>query len=297
MWSHALQQIIEKAMTGIGIGVIAGILAVLAALPWKRKTQPGTRFRLAAVVLLGAAYIAPLLAAESWPGWKPGESWLWVMHAVGAATIIAAAVAALPASWLGRLAGAVAAAGVVGWLFHTPANVETSTPWQMAVAGSVLLGWVALEPLASKRTGVTVPLGLGLVFIAAFVLLLDRMNFARAAPPLAAGAAAMGMIALGALVKPSIDLARGALLVALPMLTTTIAAGWLAVRAYTDLDWWVPIAVAAAPLALWVGEVPPVRNRRPWVRVTIAVAATVLIAGGALILAVLTAEPDPYAGY
>jgi len=292
-----VQAIIEAASIGIAVGLVAGILAVLAAVPWKPSKEPRGWFHVAVPLLLGAAYVGTLLIKEGWPGWKPDESWLRLMHVVIAATVIAVITGPMTGWWWLRVVTAIVVAGAVAWLFDTPASIDQPMQWKLIVAGHALIGWAALEPLAAKRDGVTLPLGLTLVFIAAFVLLLDRMNFARAAPPLAAVAAALAMIAIGALIKPSINLAHGTLLAVLLMLYGTIITGWLYVQSYTQLDWWVPGAVAAAPLALWIGEAPLLRSRRRWLHVTIAVGFTALIAGGGIAFAALTAEPDPYAGY
>lgn len=291
-----MERIIEAALMAVGIGIAAGILAVLAAVPWKRSTSPCVRFRVAVPLLLGAAFIAALVAKEGWVGRTPDASWLSVVHVIGAVSALAIITAALPRRWWLGLVMAVGAAVATGWLLRVPASVEPQAMrWKLIAAGGTLLGWLALEPLATKRNGVTLPLGLSLSFIAAFLLLLDRMNFARAAPPLAAVAAGLGMIALGALIKPRIHLARGALIAVLPMLMSMIAVGWLAVRDYTALNWWVPLAVAAAPLGLWLGELPVLRRKPAWLRVSVAVLAVIVIAGGSIAFAALTAEPDPYA--
>ena len=296
-----MEKIIEASLIGMIAGTAAGVVAVLVALPWKRDAQQPVLFRVAAPALLGAAFITALLAKEGVPKlFFPKESWWSLLHIAAVATVISTLGAALPKRWLvGTLLTVVVTAGGAAVALRTPTIIEQPWLWKAILGGIIIVGWCVLEPLARRHSGALVPFGMSIVFIACFALVLGRMGFARAAPGLAAAAAALGMITIGAWIKPAINVAPGTVTTSLALAAGTLLIVWMH-TGYKDLGdtpGYAPILVGSSPVALWAAELPPMRKLPPWLRTCIAIVLVAVVAGGAVLVAMLTQEPDPYAGY
>lgn len=294
-----MDAIINALQISAALGIAAGILAAFAALPWKRADDPPQVFITLATLLIGAAFIAALLASEGWPGWKPKESWWSLLHIAAVGTVIPAVGAALPTRWsLAPLVAVLATAVAAALLLRTPTIVEQPWIWRLVLGGGIVVGWMVLEPLAKRHRGALMPFGLSFVFIALFVLVLGRMGFARAAPGLSAAAAALGMITIGAWIKPRVRISRGVITTALTLGAGSLVIAWMnAGTSISGTPAWTPLVVVGSPLALWLAEVPAMRKAPPWMRTGIAVLITACLAGGAVAVAMAMQEPDSYAGY
>ncbi len=295
-----MEAIIEASLIGMIAGTVAGIVAVLAALPWKREAEPTVWFRIFTPLLIGSAFIVALLAKHGFPKqFFPKESWWSLLHVAVVATVIPAIGAALPKRWLiGTLLTIVATASAAALLLRTPTVIEQPWIWKAALGGAVVVSWVVLEPLARRHRGALVPLGLSIVFIALFVLVLGRMGFALATPGLPAVAAAMGVVTITAWIKPRIGIAFGAIMTIATLGAGTLVIAWMnAGHDISGTPHFAPVAIATSPVLLWIAEAPPMRKLPPWIRTGIAVALTAVVASGAVTIAMVMQEPDPYVGY
>ncbi len=80
--------------------------------------------------------------------------------------------------------------------------------------------------------------------------------------------------------RPSISLARGPVAVLALLLPGLLLTGYY--LTWSEIPAWVFVLAALAPLAVWVGDIPPLDKLRPWQLAVVRVAAASVPAGIAL---------------
>ena len=167
---------------------------------------------------------------------------------------------------------------------------------QTLVYGAVLfLVWRGLEPLAERRPGPLLPFALA-ALIGAGAQCMFEVGTAVYAQYAGVISAAVGVGVLAALLRPGLSLARGALAAPL-VLSASLWIGGLHLL-QNKLPRECAVLLLAAPLGLWLGELPLVRSRRAWLRTAISLLLPLAGAGYAWWLAHQAAPPpNPYEMY
>lgn len=171
--------------------------------------------------------------------------------------------------------------------------------WDRRLAPGVVstILFVLLQPLGRRRPA-TLALCLWLACVAAGSVTLFMLGQRQIAAAISPIGASLLVIAVTARWK-RVQLSEGALAAALPVLVCVPATGWLY---QTALGVAYPMALilvtAAAPVAVWVAVIRPVRKRKPWVSTLAALIATAAVAGAAagamLLLEGGSASDDPF---
>lgn len=105
-------------------------------------------------------------------------------------------------------------------------------------------------------------------------------------------AAMVGVVGAAALLRPRVTLAGGPVMVAAPMICVLAAM----TSQYSDElpHWGSAVLLVVACWAWVVGDLPVIRQMKPWIRGVVRVAAVAAVMGGALVVAVLDAPVDEY---
>jgi hypothetical protein len=253
--------------------VTAAIVMLLSWRPWRRWRRGGSGSAAvpgaagagapwAVALALGLGAIAGFVAVAGWPGVPPRERWQWLLFINAAATAAGALSAALArrpwARWLALAMTAIAAAGMLQPV-GTRAAVAPAWVWKAGAAVLIALAGLAMEPIARRRAGASVPLALAIAFAGASALILQAANATMSL--IAAGsAAACGAVVAIAWWNPAVSIARGGELVAAANLMTTLVIAWFYAR---DASLGAAfVMLAASPLVLWLGELRCITRRR-----------------------------------
>ena len=259
-------ELIMKAIFGILLpALVAGITWGLAWRIWNRQTSPLASGTWAGALAVGLAFIVGFLGTEGWPTLPPHTAIGWLVFIAIASIVISLIETALPRTVLIRfiLWLPIVIAGV--WvLTSTPRGTWKGTDYFLW-SGFILAGtWLllALEPIAERRPGASIPLALWLwcAGIAGSLAMTGSILYGHLAGILAA---AMGAGLVAAWIKPSISFARGSV----ATLTTLALAFLICGYFYSDLPTSSALILAAAPLMLWLGELSIVTARKPWMAV------------------------------
>lgn len=232
----------------------------------------------------GAAFVAGGLLVAGVPAFPPPEAspaLLWLALLAAAAGAVEGAVPR-PVRWgLRALVAASVAVALLSFLVGTGRRFAAwgeAAPWMAGSAAAIFALGAALDAWAARHeTGPAAPLALGIVaaggggalFLSGSALLAQQTG--------ALGAAA-GAAFLVALARPGWSGARGATAVAAALLPGL----WLAGYFYSDLPAASALLLAAAPLAAWVSELPPLARARAWPRAWAAAGAVLLPVAAAL---------------
>ncbi len=155
-------------------------------------------------------------------------------------------------------------------------------PWRVGHGVAVFALAISLGPVALRRRGVTVPLGLAVV-LSSLSALLIKSYFAKLAIISGSIAGLCGAAAVVALMNPQFTIGRGGAVTTAALIPTVALIGY----SY-DYDTFSPacwILVSVAMIMLWVGELPIVRKRRPWAAGAIRLAAVLIPCAVALAIA------------
>lgn len=217
-------------------------------------------------------------------GW-PTEQWHHVMFVAPAGLAVGVAMSLAPRSaWVrGSL---FAALGALAVLAVWPVLRGESVWCVVWIAGGTMLAVAALEPLAARRPGVSVPGALTLAAGTAAVVVLQS-GFIKLTIPLVALATVLAACTALAAWRCDLSLADGAVAVVAPMLIVGPCVAWLYMASSED-----PFPVASfvlpafAPCLMWPGELRPVRERSPWAAVAIRWTAVAVGCGLAVVLTI-----------
>jgi hypothetical protein len=255
---------------------VAAVVMIVAWRPWHRG-HPVSSGLWGGALSLGGGYLAGAVVIAGWSPIPPLERIHWLFYLTTAATLfgLCDALGAWPTwgRWTLRCYFLITAL----WLLLRPAMVNND--WTagdsavrltlMCLAG--LAFWWALDALADRLPGVSLPLALGVV-VAGTVLVLalsEGLPWAQLEMGLLAALAACLVVACW---NPQVSLARGAsavLMVLLPGL-------WLLGYFYADVPLACILLLALGALAAWVGQLPWIARMVPWQAMLLRAAATCL---------------------
>jgi len=244
--------------------LFAGLVMLIAWWPRAgRRSSAAARTRLGwvAALALGGGFIAGLLVVlGGWPGWPPRERWMWLLPIASAAIAAGIVMGFVGRGALVRAIIAVFLSAAIAWMIQPLPAVEA--PWRVrAIAGAgVLLWWIALEPLAQHRAGALLPAALCITFAGLSMIILEA-RFANLSLATSAAAAALGAITFVALLQRRLSFAHGGTLVAAALLVSISVVGWMYRARGASVTALHFILIGAAPLMLWLGELPIVRRR------------------------------------
>jgi hypothetical protein len=261
---------------------VAALCMIIAWRPW-RCNDGLWGGSWGSVAALGLGFIASFVAMNGWPGYPTPQRWQRLVF-IGAAATAAGLVAALMqprGAW--RIGLGLAACASAARLIDPPPAFANTGIWKAALGiGSGVL-WLGLEPLAERRRGASMPLAMCTVFGGVSVILLESRlaNFSLLA---AAVSSAAGMAMVVAWLNPRVSLAHGAVHVGVALLASLVLTSWF----YRDAGVGSAsfILVAAAPLALWIGEAPLIARWRPWKTTVLRAAAVGLLVAIGVALAI-----------
>ncbi len=265
-----LDQVILAIAPAIAVAVFIGLIAWWL---WKRKKIESTYS--CGALACGLGFLASFLVINKhWPSLPPQERWQWVFYAAIAAMTIGLIATAIRAPFAWRVVFGVAVGFVVSATLHPVASVSQPALWR-AIAGVYALAlWFSLDWVSSKQPSASAPLAMCILFAGLSGVLVESRQ-ARLALIDSGAAALLGPIVLLALIAPSANLMRGGNYVLAALLTMLLATGWF----YTsDPSLFLSyVLLAAAPFALWVGEVPYLRVRKPRVIGVVQIAAVCIV--------------------
>lgn len=228
---------------------------------------------------LGAGYLTCHLLVDGLPAFPPHENWQWLIFLAASAMVIAfvQALGRWPA--FVRLIAAILLAGAGGWLL-VRTNQDHLWAHRATVAAAMLLWFVTLEPVAGRARGASLLLPLCCAFISVSLVLILSRNLKLA--QLAAGfAASFGAATIVAWRWPLFELGRGMVIVAGVLLVGLLLSGYS--LSFSTVPTWAYVVAAAAPLATWIGALPPLRNIKPWKSTAIVTATTIVVSGVAVV--------------
>ncbi len=279
-------------MFGIVIpAVVAGIVLLSSARLAREKSASPRPF--AGALALGAGFLAAFVGLKSLPALPWADVQLDLL-AKGFWTVVAAIVLAplRTAPFVGRYGNGFYVALFSILPYHFVRQLDaTRSALDLAGLGTVLLVyglWIALEKLARRRSGPSLPLALWAACAGTAAMLLEnRSGFqAQLVGALAAGLGAAVVVAL---------LVRGAHLASGVIAVLVIAiAGIVRQAVLYDLptECWALVAVAFA--APWLGEIPFVRARGDRIAGLVAFLGALIPAAAAAWLAHAARGPSAY---
>jgi hypothetical protein len=275
----------------IVFGLVAPLLIAAAVIgpATARACREGDRDRLAWRIPVGLAM--PVVLAFVVLYGRPREQWQHVLFVPVAGAVVGVVMAFTPRSvWPRGVLFVIL--GVLATVAVWPVLERESMWWKLGAAAGTLALAAGLEPLAVRRPGVSLPGGLALAAAAVTTIVLIS-GFMKLAVPLAALVIGLGVCALVALWRCRFSLADGAVAVVTPLLVVSLIVAWLYMVSSGDA---LPAASfvlpAAAPLALWLGELPLLRRRSPWLAVPVRWALVAAICGVAVALALRPGGED-----
>jgi hypothetical protein len=251
---------------------IVAALAMLATRPWRRgRDLSGLGATAAIVAGFGLAYYGQWRLPEFPP--PSAQGWLFYL---GIPVLIVAIVQALVKS---DIAGAVLSCLV---LFATPVlllknqrtNLGPEVFWTWVIGGglAMVLWWLAMEPLARRGRGGSIPLALAMV---AGVCGISIMNANSQTAGRVAGSIAVPLVVIalaGFWSKGRVVARGGTLAIGVLMLGMLLFAYHFAPDSMPYV-----FLLPLAPLALWAGEMRGLGDRDSWTRVAVRWVAVIAV--------------------
>ena len=238
----------------LGLLIPSALAAALALLGWL-TTGKSHGATLGVAAALAFAY-KPMTG--QWPPFPPLSTTDWPLYFLFPLTLIALFQQKIP--WPLRHLITLIASAALAWLTLkplTPGLLVTAT-----VALAAVFSWSLIEPLTTRRPGVTAPILLWLLSTGSALLLLlgasPRLGFLAVT-----FAGVFGAYFLFSLLQKKTPISAGPALVCIPLLST-----WLS-YAYLDSSVITPLELSlltAAPLLAWIPELPKISNLKSWKR-------------------------------
>jgi hypothetical protein len=256
-----------------------------------KRTEPVGNAHWASAAAIGLAFIASFLVIlNGWPGSQPKQSWQWLLN-IGAASTIAGIAASFFPSFTARSAIALLLACVVAWLFHTPRMIENQLLWKVGVGGATFIAWMAFEPLAQRRAGLSIPLAMMIVFGGASFLIKES-RAANLSLASASCSAAWGAVALVTLFNAQLKVLRGAMYVVAALWPALFALGEFERRGgVRQISF---IILVLAPLMLWIAELAVFRKLKHWQMIALRAGLVAFPIAISIGLAMNAAAEDAY---
>jgi len=257
----------------VALPAVLAAAVVLAARPWRRgRDLPGW----AAAGAIAGAFAVAFAGFYQTPRFPPvsAEAWLvWLGVPVLAAAVLQAVVRSTPV--------AVSSSAIVllaaPWLLLRKLTfLEPAVLWAwVGGAGVVMVAWwIAMEALARRTRGGSLPLLLGIVVGLAGLTIINAHS--RQLGMLTGGVAIpLFVVAAAATWAGGASLARGGALAIAVLLFGLLLAG----RFFADLSLLDLTLLALAPLAAWAGELPRLGRPDSWRRVLVRSIAVLAVVG------------------
>ena len=252
----------------VGYPALLAAVAMLATRPWRRgRDLAGWG---AAVAIAGGFAIAFYHVFGGMPSFPPSLAQQWLLY-LGGPVIVVAIVQSFVKSRAIAVAASALVLGVTPWLLLR--NVTFLEPrilwtWMVAAALAMIAWWAAMESLARRARGASLPLLLGIVVAVSGLAIINSHS---ATMGQAAGSVAIPLfvVSLAALSSRGASLARGGML-AMTMLLLGLL---LFAHLFLDMPARDAALLAAAPLAVWAGELPGLGKPDSWKRFAVRTAA------------------------
>lgn len=300
MLDQALNFVLRGGLPAFALSAIALLLAARARGPAaapRRARAVAAGLALGYLVGQGLRFGWPALSElASWPPRLAREGRLRMFWLVGATLLLGLAEAggrARAATLAGRVALALA---VPAWFLLNVLERSEAGAIAARVGGcgaALLAAWIALDRLAARRAGPTVPIAIWMSASAASVGLIIASNavVAELAGCLAAAVAPPLLLSLR---RDDLLLARGAAGVAVVVLACLLMQGVLLTS--PGMPILAGLLLLFAPAAAWIGALGPLARLNGAKRIAVELAAVALCCAAALALG-WAAKPPPYEYY
>jgi hypothetical protein len=271
----------------VALPTVLAALAMLTTRPWRgrraeaeRRTGGGWAAAIAIAGGFAVAFIGLFLTPNGKfmsPQFPPGSGEQWVLLLTIPIVLIALMQAFVKSKWSG-IAGSVALLLVTPYLVRRSqhAYVDPREFWTWTIGAALVMAawWLAMEPLARRVRGASVPALLGIWAGVCALAIID------------AGVQSLGMVtgsiaitsfvvAAAAWWSRGAPLARGGMLaLALLVPAMLLCAYFFAELKIRDLA-----LLVIAPLAMWAGELPALGASNSWRRVIVRSVAVLAVLG------------------
>jgi hypothetical protein len=247
--------VIRQLLLSVLLPALAAALVVVIARK-TRRAEARDRGAWGVALAPAVAFVISFGFEAGWPGWPLPERWQWIAVLAAAAGLVGAGSTLAGPRGLLNVAVALAVGAIAGWAIRLPGldGVGPRAALAAVVLGAVLL----LDPIAARRPGPALPIGLAVVLAAlSFVLL--RSHNAKLAMTAGALSASAGTIGALTLIRLAPAGSRAGTTVFAALLPTLAMTGFA--YDYGDLPPWCFALPAVAPLLLWIAEAPALARR------------------------------------
>jgi hypothetical protein len=272
---------------GIILPAVFALLAVLADVrPWQRD-RGGGRGAWSLAVASAVAFLLAFFGRDRLPSFPPVEAEGWIFYCGAAAAVVAVALSLTRAKiWIGAIAALVFAGAIVALMLWPQVKQRAMEPglfwsWTIGLAVAGAMWWVLMEMLTSRVRGGSVPFFLSIV-VGGAALVLVNADSQRLGQFAGAVGVALLVASLIAFWGRDASFARGPLLVVLVLMLGMFVSG----KFFASMTIGEMFVLAAAPLAMWVGEVRAVR-KRGWTRFAVAGVCVLIVLSIALAPAIM----------
>jgi hypothetical protein len=256
----------------VGYPALLAAIAMLATRPWRRgRDLAGWG---AAVAVAGGFAIAFYHVFGGMPPFPPASAQQWLVF-LGVPVILIAVAQPFVKSRAIAVAASVIVLSITPWLllrkvtFLEPRILWT---WIIVAALAMIAWWAAMESLARRGRGASLPMLLGMVV---GVSGLAIINAHSATMGQAAGSVAIPLfvVSLAALSSRGASLARGGILAVTVLLLGLL----LFASLFLDMPARDAALLALAPLAAWTGELPRLGKPDSWKRFALRTVAVLAL--------------------
>jgi hypothetical protein len=261
--------------------VVAGIVLLVSAL--RARAEPGRERPVAGALACGLAYLAAQTALSGVPDGPWSENAVLLLGWVYWTVALAIVLSPLRLGSIARFGNSLYRALFCILPYHLVRTDDGArAPFDLLGLATVLATfgiWIALERLAARRPGPSLPIALwaACAGCAGVLLLASSAQLAQLAGALAASLGAAAVVAL---------LVRGAHLPSGAIAILAVAcAGLLRIASIYGLSDAACALAAAAFLGPWLGEIPALRARSPRLAGAVAFLGALLPAAGAVAIA------------
>ena len=278
---------LTPALQGAAVAALVAVAVLVTALVIGGRDRVG----IGAAPALGLGYGVGHAMAIGIPAWPPADAHHWLLPIALVAIPWAVVDGRHHLSGRARWGGRLTLSALVLGIFLRPLVGPTwgtgeAVLWLVGLWLAMVMFWALLDALAARLPG------------AALLSMLTVISGAGAAALLVSGSvdqgaigivltAALGVVALAALLAPGLELGRGIA----PVVALLLCGSWLNGLFYSDLPRVSGLLLAMAPGAAWVGRIGPIRRLGPRALSLFCAGAALVPAGIAAALALAASPP------
>jgi hypothetical protein len=264
----------------LGLLIPSALAAALAILGWL-TTGKSHGATLGVAAALAFAY-KPMTG--QWPPFPPVSTTDWPLYFLFPLTLIALFEKKIP--WPLRPLITLIASAALAWLTLKPLSPGPLAAAIVALAATI--SWTLIEPLTTRRPGVTAPILLWLLSTGSALLLLlgasPRLGFLAVTL-----AGIFGAYFLFSLLLKKNPISAGPALLCIPLLSAWLSYAYLDSSVITPLELTL---LTAAPLLAWIPELPKISNLKSWKRELLRAALVAAPIAAAIVLAAIQFKKD-----